>query len=127
MRLAWWLIAAIPLAIWGADLKAIEARAEALRAKGDAAGALAAWQEAAAANPRSARYEDEIGFLLAVMNRRSDAIAHLERSVNLDSHYAPAQFHLGAAYFLDHEIERSIAHLQSAAAPRFIHASASAA
>ena len=45
--------------------------------RGDAAAALAAWQKAAALYPNSARIQDEIGFLLAVLNRRDEALPPL--------------------------------------------------
>src|ERR1051326_8964228 len=76
------------------DLAQIEAHAAQLKARGDAAGALAEWQKAAALDPKSARIQDEIGFLLAVLQRPRDAIEHLERAVNLDPRLAVAQNHL---------------------------------
>jgi len=49
------------------------------KAKGDAASALRAFERAASLDPSSAGIEDEIGFLLAALNRRSEAIPHLKR------------------------------------------------
>ena len=101
MRRLLFVTIAIPLALCAAETpREMEARAAAAKARGDAAGALAAYEEAAALDPKSARLQDEIGFLLAVLNRRPEAIAHFERAIALDAHYAPAQFHLGAAWFL---------------------------
>jgi len=94
----------------------LEARGTALKAKGDAAGALAVYQQAAALDPKSARLADEVGFLLAVLNRRDEAIQSFQRAIELDPKFAPAQYHLGAAYWLAKDTARSIPHLQSAAA-----------
>ena len=55
----------------GSALTDIEARARELKARGDAAGALALYEQA---DPKSARVQDEIGFLLAVLNRRAEAL-----------------------------------------------------
>ena len=65
-------------------LAQLESRARELKARGDAAGSLEAWQKAAALDPKSAAIQDEIGFLLAVLNRRQEAIQHFERAVSLD-------------------------------------------
>ena len=110
------LIVAGGLLSAASSVQELEAKATALKLKGDAAGALAAYEQAAELDPKSARVQDEIGFLLAVLNRRMEAIARFERALALDAHYAPAQYHLGAAYFLDRDTARSIPHLQSAAA-----------
>ena len=65
-------------------LAQLEAHARELKTRGDAAGSLDAWQKAAALDPKSAAIQDEIGFLLAVLNRRQEAIQHFERAVSLD-------------------------------------------
>ena len=57
-------------------LPQLEARARELKARGDASGSLEAWQKAATLDPKSAPIQDEIGFLLAVLNRRQEAIQH---------------------------------------------------
>src|SRR5690349_5987202 len=69
-------------------LQQIEARAARLKAGGDAAGSLAEWQKAAALDPKSANIEDEVGFLLAVLQRHGEALQHLEKAVELDPHLA---------------------------------------
>ena len=79
-------------------LSQLEARAAALKARGDAAGALAAWEKAAEIAPRSARVQDEIGFLLAVLNRRQEAVSHFEHALKFDPRFASAHYHLGDAY-----------------------------
>src|SRR5579884_2753230 len=81
-------------------LKDIESRAAELKAKGDAAGALAAYENAAALDPKSARYQDEIGFLLAVLGRRDDALERFKHAIELDPQFAPAHYHLGVALWL---------------------------
>src|SRR5208282_4054997 len=110
-----WLVVCLPVILYAAaSLQEIESKAVALKASGDAAGALAAYQEAATINPKSPRYQDEIGFLLAVLNRRSEAIEHLTRAIELDSQFAPAHFHLGVAWWLEHDAARAISELQTA-------------
>src|SRR5499427_11026370 len=74
------LLVTIALPAYGQEtLKQIESRAIELKSRGDAAGSLAAWQQAAALDPKSARIQDEIGFLLGVLNRREEAARSLER------------------------------------------------
>src|ERR1700683_1410785 len=108
------LVVCFHLACAAATLEEIEARASTLKAAGNAAGALAAYQEAATMDPKSPRYQDEIGFLLAVLNRRPEAIEHLTRALELDFQFAPAHFHLGVALWLEHDRARAIAELQTA-------------
>jgi len=87
----------------------------AFKAKGDAASALHAFQQALSLDPKSAEIEDEVGFLLAAMNRRTEAITHFEKAIELDSKWAPAHYHLGVAFWLAEDPERSIPELESAA------------
>src|SRR5437016_370822 len=109
-----WL-AAITLSAFGQEtLQQLESRALELKSRGDAAGALAAWQQAAALNPKSARIQDEIGFLLVVLNRRDEALQHFERAIALEAQFAPAHYHLGVAYWLQQDPTRSIPQLQAA-------------
>src|SRR4030095_8905533 len=82
-------------------LKQFESRALELKARGDAAGALAAWDKAAALDPKSARIQDEIGFLLVVLNRRDDAKDRFGRAITLDPRFAPAHYHLAVVYWLE--------------------------
>src|SRR5262249_34965328 len=85
----------IALPVYGQEtLQQIESRALELKSRGDAAGALAAWQQASALDPKSARIQDEIGFLLVVLNRREEAIRSFERAIALDPKFAPAHYHL---------------------------------
>src|SRR5260370_22513369 len=94
-------------------LAQLESRARELKARGDAAGSLEAWQKAAALDPKSASIQDEIGFLLAVLNRRQEAIHHFERAISLDPRSALARYHLGVAYWLDRDPSRSIPQLDA--------------
>ena len=101
----------------GADtVRDLEDRGRALKAKGDAAGALEVYEQAAHLDPKSAALQDEVGFLLAVLNRRAEAIESFQRALDLDPKFAPAQYHLGAAYWLEQNPALGIPHLQSAAA-----------
>src|SRR5712692_5077441 len=110
------LTAAVLLAslLTAETLQQWEQRARELKAKGDAAGALAAYEEAAKLAPRSARLQDEAGFLLAVLNRNVEAIAKFQRAIELDAKYAPAHYHLGVAYWLGKETGPGTAELQAA-------------
>src|SRR5689334_11301854 len=85
--------------------------AEALKARGDAAGALAVLEKI---QPKTARVEDETGFLLAVLNRGPEARAAFERAIALDPKFAPAHYHLGVAYWLAQDPTRAIAELEAA-------------
>src|SRR4051794_5525238 len=69
-------------------------QAQALKAKGDAAGALTMFERAAEAAPRDAGLRDEIGFLDAVLGRQSEAIESFRAAISLNAAYAPAHYHL---------------------------------
>ena len=60
----------------------------------DTQGALAAYEKLAELAPRSAAYQDEIGFILAATNRGPEALAHFQRATELDPRMAQAWFHL---------------------------------
>src|SRR5215510_10277605 len=111
------LLVAITLPAHGQEtLKQIESRAIELKSRGDAAGSLAAWRQAAALDPKSARIQDEIGFLLVVLNRREEAMRSFERAIDLDPQFAPAHYHLGVAYWLQQDPNHSIPLLQTVVA-----------
>lgn len=69
---------------FGETVTELAAKAERLKKQGHAAAALTAYQQAAALQPRSASFQDEVGFLLAVLHKSSEAIAHFERAIELD-------------------------------------------
>src|SRR5215831_8614227 len=116
LRLSVAVLCLFATALGQESLKQIETRAAELKARGDAAGSLAEWEKAAAIDPKSARIQHEIGFLLAVLQRQSEAIQHLQRAIDLDPRLAIAQYHLGVAYWLQQDPANSIPHLQSAVA-----------
>src|SRR5436189_5067783 len=72
-----------------------------LKAKGDAAGALARLEEVAHSVRPTAALEDEMGFLLVILNRRNEAIERFRNAVALDSKFALGYYHLGVALWLD--------------------------
>src|SRR3982751_4087293 len=87
------LLAVIAATAFGQEtLEQLESRAIELKSRGDAAGALAAWRQAAALDPGSARIQDEIGFLLVVLNRRDEALQYFERAVRLDAKFVPGHY-----------------------------------
>src|SRR5262249_46388540 len=73
LRLAAAVLCLFAVALGQESLKQIETRAVELKARGDAAGSLAEWEKAAAIDPKSARIQHEIGFLLAVLQRQPEA------------------------------------------------------
>src|ERR1700728_2965481 len=92
----------------------LKQQADARKAVGDAAGALEFMEKAAEADPRSAEFEDEIGFLLAVLQRNPEAKPHFERAIDLVPGYAAAHYHLGVLYWLEEDPNRAIPLLQTA-------------
>ena len=77
------LLCLLLLSDWRADV-------ERLKARGDATGALAMVEQQA---PRTAAFEDEVGFLLAALGRRAEAILRFRQAIHLlpanaAAHYA---------------------------------------
>src|ERR1035441_8965599 len=85
----------------GATVPQLESTARERLAARDANGALAAYEKLAVLFPKSAAYQDEIGFLLAATNRSAEAIAHFQRATELDPKMAQAWYHLVVALWLD--------------------------
>jgi tetratricopeptide (TPR) repeat protein len=108
-RLATWI--GLAVALVAADMTGWRARVDALKAKGDAQGALSVL----ATVPQSADAEDEIGFLLAVIGKRAEAVSRFETALRLDPNHAPAAFHLGVALWLGGEREAALPYLRKAA------------
>src|ERR1019366_6964395 len=109
--------ACLSIAAAGQPAAQLKQQAEALKARGDAAGGLALIGRAAAANPKSAEVEDETGFLLAVLQRSPEAKPHFERAIELDPGFAPAHFHLGVLYWLEKDPNHAIPLLPTACRP----------
>ncbi len=110
--LPWVLVGCLPLA--AESLQELQARAASLKAKGDAAGALAAYQKAEALAPRSAEIQDEIGFLLAATKRTREAQQRFERAIEFQPDYAPALYHLGVLYWIANDPNSAIPLLERA-------------
>ena len=83
----------------------LEALARQRLAARDATGALAAYRKLAELVPKSAAYQDQIGFLLAATKQSGEAIQHFQRATELDPKMAQAWFHLGAALWLAQQAE----------------------
>src|ERR687883_407433 len=98
-----------------AQSPADDGEARRLVAEGRASEALAAYQELAGKFPHVARYEDQIGFILAATRQTNAAIPHFERAIAIDRTFAPAHYHLGVAFWLTSEKERAIEPLRRAA------------
>src|SRR5260370_10878972 len=84
------------------------------KAKGDAASALHAFEQALSLDPQSAEIEDEVGFLLAAMNRASDAMPHFVRAIEIDPSFASAHFHLGVAYWMGGDANTRVPEVETA-------------
>ena len=117
-RLCWAsLWQGLPLAAQtSATLQQLESTARERLAAQDVNGALATYEKLAALVPRSAAYQDEIGFLLAATNLSPDAIAHFQRATELDPKMAQAWYHLGVALWLTQHPEPALRALQKAVA-----------
>src|SRR5579884_432215 len=88
---------------------------QAMRA-GNAEAALSAYEQLARANPKSAAYEDQIGFLLAATKRVNEAIPHLQRATELDPKMAAAWYHLGGARYMTQQPEAAMRAMERAVA-----------
>jgi tetratricopeptide (TPR) repeat protein len=113
-----WLIKALyfclSLSLAAQTVQQLESTARERLAAKDANGALAAYQKLAALVPKSAEYEDQIGFLLAATNRSSEAIPHFQRATELDPKMAQAWYHLGVALALTKQTAPAVNALQQA-------------
>src|SRR5215510_3675736 len=107
-------LALIPFAA-AQTIQELEARASALKQRGDAIGALAAYEKAATLSPESAAIQHEIGFLLAVLKRPTDAKPHFRRAIELQRNYAPPYYHLGVLLWLEQDPNAAIPLLETAA------------
>jgi superkiller protein 3 len=99
-----------------ATVQQLEATARDRLAARDAAGALTAYEKLAELAPKSAAYQDEIGFLLAATNRSPEAIAHFQRATELDPKMAQAWYHLGVALWLTQQTDSAVRAMQRAVA-----------
>ncbi len=89
-------------------------QAEQLIRSGDRGSALAVLAKASSIAANSAETEDQIGFLYAVLQQSDDSIAHFERSINLNSSFAPAHYHLGVALWNIDQQSRALPELEAA-------------
>src|SRR5438552_3280545 len=87
----------------GQTFDELKTQGEALKRRGDAEGALAFYQRAAAQAPTSAEIQDEIGFLLAVLKRPVEAQPHFRRATEIDRNFAPAYYHLGFLLWVEQD------------------------
>jgi len=92
----------------------LEASARARLAAHDAKGALEAYEALAKAVPKSAEYQDEIGFLLAATGRDEQALPYFERATVLDPRMALAWYHRGVALRLMEKRDEAVSALQMA-------------
>ena len=101
-----WFTVAIVAAQSQDQLQQMMAQGRDLIAKGDAAGALDAFRKASDLAPRSAELHDEVGFLLAVLKRSTEARSQFQKAIALNGDYALAHYHLGVAYCLENDYPR---------------------
>ena len=97
-----------------AAIPSLEAAARAHWAAQNGTAALADYQKLALLNPKSAVYEDQIGFLLAAAGRVPEGIPHLRRATELDQKLAVAWYHLGVAQCLTKQTGACLDGLQKA-------------
>src|SRR5215217_7618615 len=88
------LVFCVTAPTFAADPADLKSQAKARKQSGDARGALELFNKLAEVEPASADIEDEIGFLLAVLNQPAEAKAHFQRATTLQRSYAPAWYHL---------------------------------
>ncbi|MGH9611273.1 MAG: tetratricopeptide repeat protein, partial [Bryobacteraceae bacterium] len=110
------LLALPVLAHSPASVQQLQAQARSALAARNLPEALADYQKLVQIVPRSAAYQDELGFLLAASKRTSESIEHFRRATELDPKMAQAWFHLGAALMLSGEQNAGIQALEKAAA-----------
>jgi tetratricopeptide (TPR) repeat protein len=106
----------LSLSLAAQTVEQLESTARERLAAKDANGALAAYEKLAGLVPRSAGYQDQIGFLLAATNRSLDAIPHFQRATELDPKMAQAWYHLGVALALTKQVNSAVGALQKAVA-----------
>src|SRR6266576_5145635 len=106
------LLLAAALAAQGLPERLQEGAAK--KARGDAAGALAAYQDAARLAPGSAEVQFEIGFLLGVLKRPQEAQQHFREAIRIDPNFAPARHLLGVSLWIGGEVEPAIEELRAA-------------
>ena len=69
---------------------------------------LSIWQDAVAKRPSNPRAHDNLGIILARLGRTSEAIAHYERSLQLDPNVAEAHYNLANALWQTGNREKAI-------------------
>ena len=97
---------------------------EMLEARGDLAGATAAYERAIRARSGSAVAHDKLGFVLGRQERIPDALAEFSRAIKLDPLLFEAQYHLGATRWWTRDLHGALAPLRAAVRLRPDHAEA---
>src|SRR5207247_9336680 len=91
------------------------AEVDALKVTGDAAAAVAKLKQLEQTSKPSAALEDEMGFLLAVLNRGPEAIDRFRKAPAIDPNFAAAHYHLGVALWLAGNHQEAVPSLGKAA------------
>ncbi len=111
------LLTCMPLAAQSfSGVQQLEAAARQHLAARDANAALKDYEALAQLQPKSAVYQDEIGFLLAATSRSGEAVPHFERATQLDPNMAQAWYHLGVALLISRQANSGLRDLQKAVA-----------
>ena len=64
--------------------------------------------------PDSPEIQDEVGFILAVLQRTEEAKARFKRAIELDPRLAPPYYHLGVIHWLERDPNQAIPLLETA-------------
>lgn len=86
-------------------------RGRILLARGDGAGAERAFHQALEMDSTGIGYDTWLGMALHYLNRNDDALAHLERALDIDPDDPAARFHAGAILFDRGQYEAAVRQL----------------
>jgi tetratricopeptide (TPR) repeat protein len=106
------------------EAEALLSRGLRLAEQGRTAEAVAVFEQAAQAQPRSARARHNLGIALAQLGRHAEAVAALEEALRLRPDYAEACFNLGNALRELGRADEAIARFRQALQLRSDHANA---
>lgn len=107
MRAGIVLAALVCLAGWAGEAQEAAGQARGLEARGDWAGAEAAWRQMLRQNPRDFRLWTELGITLAHQDRFAEAVAAYRKALELNPEAGATRLDLGLVYFKQGDFERA--------------------